>query len=106
MATEIPAIDKAFPERAIGGLPSMIAHFLNRELGPLTRQMRDRLAQVIGQLALGALNLGGVTLVVDAGLPAASDKTTGATNGWVYLRTDGGAGSTLYVYEGGGWAAK
>lgn len=29
-----------------------------------------------------------------------------ARNGTLYLRRDGGAGSTLYVREGGSWVAK
>lgn len=38
-----------------------------------------------------------------SGAPSTAPKTG---NGTIYLRLDGGAGTTFYVYEGGSWVAK
>src|SRR5262245_11133 len=56
-----------------------------------------------GQFQAPTLKLanGNVGIFTGAGPPAVS-----APNGSLYLRTDGGSGSTLYVRENGAWAAK
>lgn len=48
---------------------------------------------------------GGVSWTSGAGAPSGS-PSGGCTTGSLYSRTDGSAGSTLYVCEGGAWAAK
>ena len=42
-----------------------------------------------------------ITIRVGTGVPAHT-----ATNGSLFLRTDGAGGSTFYVREGGAWVAK
>lgn len=48
-------------------------------------------------------------VIIGAGDPATKSDLDNKPVATLYLRTDGGAGSTLYVKEGagsGGWAAK
>jgi hypothetical protein len=49
-----------------------------------------------------------VRIFVEAGAPATSTDLSvlNAAVGSLYLMTDGGAGSTLYVMEPSGWVAK
>jgi len=55
----------------------------------------------VGTSAGIELGSSGPTITTGTGAPSHS-----APNGSVYLRTDGGAGSTLYVRETGAWVAK
>jgi len=51
--------------------------------------------------ANGSVWLGAILVAFGPGVP-----TFAAPSGSVFLRTDGGAGSSLYVMEGTSWAAK
>lgn len=101
MANAIPKLDKPLTERAIEGADAPVIRYLNREIGPTLRLIYNRLNSLLAQLLDGAVKVGSVTVTVGTGVPAIA-----ATNGDLFIRTDGGAGSTLYVYEGGAWQAK
>lgn len=68
------------------------------EINRSTRRVTISNAATTAGLELGA---SGPTITSGTGAPSHS-----ATNGSLYLRTDGGAGTTLYVREAGAWAAK
>lgn len=75
----------------------------NREDRPAFREVRALLNAIVKEFNDGALVLGasGLMLRWGAGAPTANDPS-----GSICLRTDGGAGTTLYVREGAVWNAK
>jgi len=60
-----------------------------------------------GKLSLASITLGGLKIIAGAGTPEASVT---APSGSLYLRSDGGANTSLYIKESGvgnlGWVAK
>jgi hypothetical protein len=80
--------------------PKEIVHFINMFSNKTVRVVRERLNDLLQSLLNGVLSIGGVDITVGAGAPGAT------TNGLVYLRTDGGTGTTLYVKEGTTWVGK
>lgn len=86
-------------------------NFQFRDAGTGTTTSRARLTEtsldLLNGLRLGAIGVGGVLVRSGAGSP---EGVLTANIGSMYLRTDGGAGTTLYIKESGagstGWVAK
>jgi hypothetical protein len=100
MATVQP-VDKSLGDRALGSdsLTDLFAA-VNRIMAPVLKQVRAQLNDLLTQALNGTLTVGGTTITVGVGAPAAG------LVGHVYIRTDGGAGTTLYVKEGAIWVGK
>jgi hypothetical protein len=87
-------INRKLSSRAV--LKADMEEFINRELVPVVERLRLALSSILGMQKSGEGDPEGV---VEAPV------------GSIYQRTDGGAGSSLYVKETGGstsagWAAK
>lgn len=76
---------------------------LNLEIVKALREVRERVNGIVKEYNDGSVALGtsGLTFSWGAGAP-----TVAAASGSIYLRTDGGAGTTLYVREGAVWTPK
>lgn len=80
-----------------------VREFINRELVPLLVQWRLAYNALVSAINAGSLQVGsGATVMSGSGVPVAAPPTARA----IYIRSDGGGGSTLYVYEGGAWVGK
>ena len=77
-----------------------LVSFLNFGSNVVLRLLRARLNDLLSQMLQGTLTIGGTTITVGTGVPAP------ALVGHIYIRTDGGAGTTLYVKEGINWVGK
>jgi len=66
-----------------------------------TRVADNRMAGGLSKLSLQGTTTGITVSTFGTGVPTAA-----LPNGSTFMRTDGGAGSTLYVREGGAWVAK
>lgn len=73
-------------------------------LRPWLQELHAAFAQGLGFPP--RFQMGSIFITTDKGDPATNDQTSADPTGSLYLRTDGGAGSTLYVKEVPGWAAK
>lgn len=66
------------------------------ELSPVLRDVRES----FNRLATGPYDLG--TIVCGTGIPVDAPSASRA----IYIRLDGGAGTTLFVWEGAAWVGK
>lgn len=105
MASPIGLMDKPIRDRAVN-TPLETLLFVNRELMPAVKQMFTKLQGLLLDQMAGSISFGPIQVNVGAGDPGTLTWATPPTNGWIYIRTDGGAGTTLYVFEGGAWAGK
>lgn len=83
-------------------------------LRPIQRQYSPDLIELIRQLKERDREIDALVLLISSGLPArgagSPEGAVAADVGSIYIRTDGGSGTTLYVKESGsektGWIAK
>jgi hypothetical protein len=94
----IPTVDQSLGDRPV--VEGEVAGPLNRVIVPVLRTVRDRLNDALRQLGAGTLTIANSNIQVGTGIPPA------AMAGHVFIRTDGGAGTTLYVKEGAVWVGK
>jgi hypothetical protein len=80
--------------------PKNIVAFINFGIAKVLRKTRSRLNDLLQGMKDGKLTLSGQDITVGAGIPAST------VSGLLYIRTDGGAGTTLYVKEGAVWVGK
>lgn len=81
-----------------GRLPDQdgILEFLRQELVPVLKELRE----TVNRFASGPYDMG--TILSGNGVPTTVPFGARA----IYIRLDGGPGSTLYVFEGFAWAPK
>lgn len=73
-----------------------VVEFVRQELYPVLKELRD----AFNRFSTGPYNLG--TISCGTGAPV---DPPNATRG-IYIRLDGGAGTSLYVFEGAAWVPK
>lgn len=80
-----------FPVTAEG-----VREFLRQEVVPVVKQLRA----AFNSMATGPYDFG--TVMSGTGAPVAAPSAERA----IYIQLDGGAGTTLWVWEGAGWVGK
>ena len=96
-------VDKDISQTAPGKDLDSVWWFAVRELAEVVRKLRTRWNSFANDAdANGLLTLNTVSITSGAGVPVAAPAATRA----IYIRNDGGALTTLYVWNGVAWEAK
>jgi hypothetical protein len=77
-----------------------LREFMRQEVIPVLKEARERYNDFATSLATGPFDFG--VIQCGTGVPVAAPSASRA----IYIRLDGGALTTLYVWEGGAWAPK
>ena len=100
MATVEPVEQALGDKNLTSEEPKNIVAFINFSISKVLKETRRQLNELLRGMKDGNVTVGGTTVTVGTGVPDPS------IDGHLYVRTDGGAGTTLYVKEGATWVGK
>jgi hypothetical protein len=95
-------VDKDISQTAPNKDLDAVWWFAVRELAEVLRKLRTKWNAFANDIDTnGILTMGSVSVTSGTGLPVTAPAATRA----LYIRIDGGVGSTAYVWEGAAWRA-